>query len=446
MMFTHYTSGAKSARAVDLAGSTRRHCGSEPSDRRANVIVPTVLMMVVLVGMLAFAVDVGYVAHVETDLQRTADAAALAAAAKLPSMTTAVGMAHTVAAENGWSSWVKIGDGDELHGEDVDPLDVHCGYWDRDTVTFTTPAPSNREPNAVRVILRRTEATGNPLRLFFGQVFGVDTANVEVSATACYDRWLCGPFVGIDWLSVPGTPDTDSYDSRGGPYQEALARVRGSVCSDGPVNIDGNSLIRGHARAGKGHDVTMTGGATVTQSIGSRQKPLNLNQIDASVAAIDNDNAQIPLIPKGNGWMSPVDAQGNLLLDGTKQLDLPPGTYYLNNFILAGQAVLNVSGTTTIYLTGNLSRSGGCLVGNSTKKPANLQFLMTGGTALVTSENDFYGVIYAPNSDVTIDGSADYFGAAVGKTLSLTGSGKGHYDESLNLDTIEFPRRTTLVD
>lgn len=446
MMFTHYARRARSVRAVGPVRSPRRLSWRAPCDRRASVVIPTVLLMVVLVGMLAFAVDVGYIAHVETELQRTADAAALAAAAKLPSLTTAVDTAHTVADENGWSSEVKIGEGDELHGEDLDPLDVKCGFWDRDTATFTTPAPSGRDPNAVEVVLRRTEATGNPLSLFFGRVFGVDTANVEVSATACYDRWLCGPFVGIDWLWVPGTPDTDSYDSREGPYQEALARDRGSICSDGPIGIDGNPVIRGDARAGKGYDVTMEGGAIVTRSIGSRQRPLNLNQVDATAAALDNDNAQIPLIPEGNGWVSAVDAQGNLLLDGTKQMDLPPGTYYLNDFILAGQAVLNVSGPTTIYLTGNLERAGGVMVGNSTKKPANLQFLMTGGTALVTSSNDFYGVIYAPNTNVTIDGSSDYFGAVVGKTLSLTGSGKGHYDESLDMEQIEFPRRTTLVD
>jgi hypothetical protein len=152
------------------------------------------------------------------------------------------------------------------------------------------------------------------------------------------------------------------------------------------------------------------------------------------------------MIPEGNSWRSPVDAQGNFLLDGNKTITLPPGTYYFNNFTLEGQATFNISGPTTIYLTGDMARAGGAVVNNNTRIPANLKFLMTGGKVTVTSNNKFYGVIYAPNSAVTIDGDADLYGAVVGNTLKLTGTGSGHYDESLNLDEIEFPRRTTLVD
>jgi hypothetical protein len=218
------------------------------------------------------------------------------------------------------------------------------------------------------------------------------------------------------------------------------------VCSDGPINIDGAAVIRGDARAGKGHDVTITGNATVTESIGSRLKPLNLPPVEASAAAIQNDNDQLPLIPKGNSSISPVDALGNFLLDGNKIYDLPPGTYYFNDFTLEGQAELNISGPTIIYLAGNLIRAGGVLVNNDTQNPSHLQFLMTGGTANVTSNNAFYGVIYGPNTDITIDGAAEMFGAVVGKTLTITGTSFGHYDESLNLDRVEFPSRTALVD
>lgn len=71
---------------------------------------------------------------------------------------------------------------------------------------------------------------------------------------------------------------------------------------------------------------------------------------------------------------------------------------------------------------------------------------MTGGTAAVTSNNDFYGVIYAPNTAVTIDGDSDIYGAVVGKTLTITGTGSGHYDEALHIENVELPTRTALVD
>jgi hypothetical protein len=184
----------------------------------------------------------------------------------------------------------------------------------------------------------------------------------------------------------------------------------------------------------------------VTRSIGSRLKPLNIPPVDASEAAITNDNDQVPLIQKGNSWESPLDANGNFHLDGTKTLDLPPGTYYFNDMVLEGQATLNISGPTTIYMTGNLSRAGGVNVNNSTQNSSNLQIQMTGGQANVTSDGPFYGVIYAPNTDVVIDGSSEYFGAVVGKTLTITGDATGHYDESLGLHNGEFPRRSSLVD
>jgi hypothetical protein len=34
----------------------------------------------------------------------------------------------------------------------------------------------------------------------------------------------------------------------------------------------------------------------------------------------------------------------------------------------------------------------------------------------------------------------------VGKTLKVTGGGRAHYDESLDLEQIDPPTRTTIVD
>src|SRR6476660_4204450 len=55
--------------------------------RRKGAIVPlTALLMTFIVGLMAFAIDLGYVASVEGELQNAADAAALAGAEQLQNL------------------------------------------------------------------------------------------------------------------------------------------------------------------------------------------------------------------------------------------------------------------------------------------------------------------------------------------------------------------------
>ncbi len=423
------------SQSTDSWNGARKKNPKGKANRHGAVLVLVAVFMIIALGLVAFAVDIGYILNARTELQRITDACALAAAAQLPDQQAGLAAAQAVASKNRG-----------MMGAHLDVSNMEFGYWDRDTAAFTSPAPGLLDPNAVRVTLERSRAAGNPVSLFFGSVFGKTEADTSASATAMYDRWLCGPFVGIEWISVPGALQTDSYNSKEGDYSSANSRDWGSICSDGPIQIEGGALIRGDARAGKGYKPVITGKATVTRSVGSRLKPLHLPPVDASEAAFANDNHQIPLVQEGNSWMSPVDGKGNFLLEGTRTIELPPGTYYFNDFTVKGQSQFSVSGPTEIYVTGNLERSGGALVNNVTRKPVNLQFLMTGGQATVTSYANFHAVIYAPNTAVTVNGDSDLFGAVVGKNLTITGSARAHYDESLQLDEFEFPRRTTLVD
>src|SRR5262245_5200369 len=52
-------------------------------NRKGNVLAMTALLMTGLIAMLAFAIDLGYVYAVRVELQRSADAAAIAAAWEL---------------------------------------------------------------------------------------------------------------------------------------------------------------------------------------------------------------------------------------------------------------------------------------------------------------------------------------------------------------------------
>jgi hypothetical protein len=403
--------------------------------REGNIVVLTAFLMIALMGLVAFAVDVGYIANAKTELQRSADAIALASAARLPDLTAAL-LAATETSANNQTPVTPA----------LNPTDLVFGFWDRNAATFTSPPPLGRPFNAARVTLRRTQAAGDPLQLFFGRVLGSESSDVIATATAYSDHSLCGPFVGIDWLSVPGNPQTDSFDSYEGSYKAHLARDRGSLCSDGPISVEGSPVVRGDARAGRNDTVTIEGSAVVTGAIGSRVKPLELPPVDTSVVKLVNNNLLLPPIKKGNNFVSPLSANGDFTLDGTVKYDMPPGTYYFRNMTLSGQSTLNISGSTKIYITGNLYRGGGTYVNNNTQLANNLQLYMTGGTAKITSDNNFYGVLYAPNTAVELAGSADYFGAIVGKTLIATGSGCAHYDESLKLDGVVLPLRVCLVE
>ncbi len=414
--------------------------------RRGNIIVLTGALLTCLLALVALAVDVGYIAHAHTELQRTADAVALAAAAKLPNQLNAIDAGIATAQDNNTSIAINLDSGDFVFG-----------WWSRRNGTFTTPAPANRPTNAVQVTVSRTAARGNPLNLFFGRVVNRNSTDMTVKAIGYMDRSFCGALVGIDWVKVDGSPGSDSYDSVDGPYDPATANPKGSVCSDGDITVSGGAVVSGDATAGNNpttDEVTLNGGGTVEGTIDNRIKPLNMPPVDTSVVSVDNDN---DLLPKDKVWRydeetgtwkkrSPLDKFGDFTLNSGEVFDLPPGDYYFNDMIINGGATLNITGNTNIYVTGNFTLAGGAYMINYTMLASNLEFYMTGGAANITSDTTFYGVIYAPNTDVTVNASGDFYGAIVGKTLSFSGSGLGHYDESLELEMVDPPTRTTLVD
>jgi Flp pilus assembly protein TadG len=408
------------------------------SHRRGNIVVLSAFLLVAMMAMAAFAVDLGYIADAKNELQRSADAGALAAAARLPNTSAAVSAAVNCTNNN-----------KNTITPALKAQDIVFGFWDRDTGTFHNPRPSGRPYNSVKITLKRTTANGNPLNLFFGRVLGKTSTDVTATAIAYGDRGLCGPFIGIQSVTAGGDVVTDSYDSYDGSYVASQAGDRGSLCSDGPITINGDVSIKGDVRAGEGDPVTINGSSyDISGVIGNRMTELNLPAVNASSAALVNDNDLLERYwnPLG-GWIDPLN-NGSLdfTLVGGAVYDMPPGTYYFRNMKLVGGATLNITGKTTIYLTGDLDREGGAIINNNTQLASNLTINMTGGTARITSDNVFYGVIYAPNTEVHYSGSADYYGAVVAKTLNIMGDAVAHYDESLDVNMGAYALRVMLVD
>ena len=133
--------------------------------RRGAIVVLAAFLLVVMVGMIAFALDIGYLGLARTQLQVAADSAALAAAGSSnQSASATVAIAQQFANAN-----QAAGRAVELNASDV-----QFGKWDASTRTFT---PSSQLATAVKVTVRTDARDGGPTSLFFGRIFGSSSIN-----------------------------------------------------------------------------------------------------------------------------------------------------------------------------------------------------------------------------------------------------------------------------
>jgi Flp pilus assembly protein TadG len=143
-------------------------------ERRGATMVLIMLMMVVIMGFAAMAIDVSSLYGYRSELQRSADAAAHAAAMELtrPTFNTADGAATTYANAN------------PVAGQNPTVDSLQYGTWDQTTQTFTTicnapcGAGATAGATAFRVWLSATPQT------IFAQFMGVFTLGLHVSATS----------------------------------------------------------------------------------------------------------------------------------------------------------------------------------------------------------------------------------------------------------------------
>lgn len=140
--------------------------GKKPS-RRAATLVLAALLLVFMVGMVAFGVDMGYVVLTRTQLQTAADSAAMAASSIMNSPASDIrAVAKSYAGKH------KSG-GQTVSMTDSD---IEFGTWDSTTRAFTS---SSAVGNAIRVTARRDNAT-----TFFGRIFNFNQFSTSASAVA----------------------------------------------------------------------------------------------------------------------------------------------------------------------------------------------------------------------------------------------------------------------
>lgn len=166
--------------ATPITAARVRH---RPSQRRGAIIVKLAVSLPVIGGFAALGIDMSYLHHVHADMQRTADAAALAAAAQLARETAAD--PHAVA----FDAVQQILERNPISGEtleiEADDVIVGRAQFNDDTGHVAWQGPTNSAPNAVEIRLRRTaDSPSGSVPLYFARMVGKKSADVTATARA----------------------------------------------------------------------------------------------------------------------------------------------------------------------------------------------------------------------------------------------------------------------
>ncbi len=178
--------------------------------------------MVVMAGMVAFAVDCGYMSLVRGQLQVAADSAAMAATGVMgSSQSDPVEVAQQFAGYH-------VAGGKNVS---LETTDIQYGVWDSSSRSFT---PTSQIGNALRITARVDAAHGGQAPLFFGRVFGLQGFDGQAQAIAmgnkrdiCFVVDLSG---SMNDDTVTGYGSTASY--RSPSYPAIYSSMMGQVYSD----------------------------------------------------------------------------------------------------------------------------------------------------------------------------------------------------------------------
>jgi Flp pilus assembly protein TadG len=200
---------------------------------RGSVAAWVAVLAVVLIGFAGLAIDGSWYATAGQQLQAAADAASLAGAGEVKTDTAPFNVTIAKAAQTALAN--------QAAGASVqlDPGDVEVGTYDLKTKAFT---PTNTKPDAVKVTAHRTQASGNPVSLFFGGLFGKPTADTTRTSIAVVDS------VGEPLVLALDPSGANALQVRN---QSKLVLDRGIVMVNSPANcalgLDSNVTVEADA-------------------------------------------------------------------------------------------------------------------------------------------------------------------------------------------------------
>ncbi len=167
------------------------------NSRRGAIAALSALLLVPMLALVALCVDYGYLLVVRTDLQRSADAAALAAVRDLIPAADGTQDLDRVRATVREYAAANV----PIEDFTVPDSDIEIGRYDPATIYSNVTILNTGTFDTVRVTLRRDAVANAPVSLFFARVIGITETEITATATAVLQKATALP-PGSDILPI----------------------------------------------------------------------------------------------------------------------------------------------------------------------------------------------------------------------------------------------------
>lgn len=239
----------------------------------------------------------------------------------------------------------------------------------------------------------------------------------------------------------------DSYNSADPLDAGTGADIATQSTADSAIVLNSGVSVSGDVRVGRGGDpesVIKDLGAAVDGWKYAAAENDYLPDVDAPAdlfyagTAISAKGATVTVTPAESGTYTGIALKadndpGILVIDGGDVELHITGNVDLGN---SCEIVVKDGSTLKLYVDGDVACDNGSNIGTEdASKSAKTLMLYGTGDGLQTfdlkAKNEWVGVIYAPNADVTLYAGGDLYGASVANNFELKSGGDYHYDRAL---------------
>jgi hypothetical protein len=253
--------------------------------RRGTMAVLGGIMLTALLGMVAFAVDYGYLVKTHADMQRAADVAVLAATQELiPAADGTQDLGAVRAAVRRY-----VASNLDNPSFQVPDADIEIGRYNPDTIYSNLTLLNSGTYDTVRITLRR-DGNVNPLvSFFFAKILGTDATAVTAMATAILQKASkIVPGIEVLPFAVPAT----AWDSKA-LGEDWNIYGNGQIKDANGANIPGN-----WGTVDLGHENNSTSDISAQIANGLRQTDLNKLYDNGRIGDLTHIDASEPM------WLS----------------------------------------------------------------------------------------------------------------------------------------------